>query len=76
MVAAVAQDSGAVMPACAWLTGQYGIEGVYLGVPAKLGAGGVQEVVELPLADDEVAALREAAEAVRTKCADVAKLAG
>jgi len=76
MVAAVAQDSGAVMPACAWLTGQYGIKGVYLGVPAKLGAGGVQEVVELPLADDEVAALREAAEAVRTKCADVAKLAG
>ena len=76
MVAAVAQDSGAVMPACAWLTGQYGIEGVYLGVPAKLGAVGVQEVVELPLADDEVAALREAAEAVRTKCADVAKLAG
>jgi malate dehydrogenase len=76
MVAAVAQDSGAIMPACAWLTGQYGIEGVYLGVPAKLGAGGVQEVVELPLADDEVAALREAAEAVRTKCADVAELAG
>ena len=74
MVAAVAKDTGEVMPACAWLTGQYEIDGVYLGVPAKLGRGGVKEVVELPLADDELAALREAAEAVRAKCADVAKL--
>ena len=74
MAAAVAQDSGEVMPACAWLTGQYGIDGVYLGVPAKLGSGGVREIVELPLADDELAALREAAEAVGSKCADVAKL--
>jgi malate dehydrogenase len=74
MAAAVAQDSGEVMPACVWLTGQYGIDGVYLGVPAKLGSGGVREIVELPLADDELGALREAAEAVRSKCADVAKL--
>ncbi|MGH2725814.1 MAG: malate dehydrogenase [Actinomycetota bacterium] len=74
MVAAVARDSDAIMPACAWLTGQYGIDGVYLGVPARLGAGGLKEVVELPLADSELAALREAAEAVRTKCADLAKL--
>jgi malate dehydrogenase len=64
------------MPACAWVTGQYGIDGVYLGVPARLGKGGVKEVVELPLADDEVSALREAAEAVRTKCADLSKLGG
>jgi malate dehydrogenase len=76
MVAAVARDSRAVMPACAWVSGQYGIDGVYLGVPAMLGAGGVKEIVELPLASEEVAALREAAEAVRAKCADVAKLAG
>ncbi|MGH2783968.1 MAG: malate dehydrogenase [Actinomycetota bacterium] len=74
MAAAVARDSGEVMPACAWLTGQYGIDGVYLGVPAKLGKGGLKEIVELPLADDELTALREAAEAVRAKCADVAKL--
>jgi malate dehydrogenase len=74
MVEAVAGDHGSVMPSCVWLTGQYGIDGVYLGVPAKLGRGGLQEVVQLPLADDELAGLREAAEAVRSKCADVAKL--
>ena len=76
MVESVAKNYNAVMPACAWLTGQYGIDGVYLGVPTKLGRGGVREIVELPLAGDELGALREAAEAVRTKCADVAKLAG
>ncbi|MCI0346836.1 MAG: malate dehydrogenase, partial [Chloroflexi bacterium] len=76
MVAAVARDSAAVMPACAWLTGQYGIDGVYLGVPAKLGDGGVREIVELPLAEGELTALREAAEAVRAKCADLTKLGG
>jgi malate dehydrogenase len=71
MVEAVVRDSGAVMPVCAWVEGQYGIKDVYLGVPAKLGRAGVLEVVELPLADDEVAALRTAADAVRTKQADV-----
>ena len=76
MVEAVARDTGAVMPACAWLTGQFGIDGVYLGVPTRLGTGGVKEIVELPLATDEVNELKEAADAVRTKCADVAKLAG
>ncbi len=75
MVEAVLADSGALMPVCAWVTGQYGVDGVYLGVPARLGRGGVEEVVELPLADDELVDLREAAEAVRAKQADVAKLA-
>ena len=64
------------MPVCAWVDGQYGIDGVYLGVPARLGRGGVTEVVELPLTDAELAELREAAEAVRAKQADVAKLIG
>lgn len=74
MVAAVLGDTGELMPVCAWVTGQYGIDGVYLGVPARLGRGGVREVVELPLADAELANLREAAEAVRAKQADVSKL--
>jgi malate dehydrogenase len=74
MVAAVLGDAGAIMPVCAWVNGQYGIDGVYLGVPARLGRGGVQEVVELPLADAELANLREAAEAVRAKQADAMKL--
>jgi malate dehydrogenase len=76
MVEAVLGDTGEVMPVCAWVTGQYGIDGVYLGVPARLGRGGVTEVVELPLTDAELAELREAAEAVRSKQADVANLVG
>jgi malate dehydrogenase len=74
MVKAVAEDSGAVMPVCTWVDGQYGISGVYLGVPAEIGKGGVRSVVELPLTDDELAALRRAADAVRAKQEDVASL--
>jgi malate dehydrogenase len=76
MVEAVLADTKAVMPVCAWVTGEYGIDGVYLGVPARLGRRGIEEVVELPLTDEELANLREAAEAVRSKQADVAKLVG
>jgi malate dehydrogenase len=76
MVEAVLRDSGGVLPVCAWVDGQYGISGVYLGVPARLGRGGVQDVVELPLTDEELANLRAAAEAVRAKQADVAHLTG
>lgn len=76
MVRAVVTDSREAMPVCAWMSGQYGIDGVYLGVTAKLGRRGVEEIVELPLAEAERAALRAAAEAVRTKCADLAGLGG
>jgi malate dehydrogenase len=76
MVVAVLGDTGEVMPVCAWVTGEYGIDGVYLGVPARLGRGGVTEVVELPLTDAELADLRQAAEAVGSKQADVARLVG
>jgi malate dehydrogenase len=74
MARAVAEDAGAVMPVCAWVDGQYGISGVYLGVEAEIGASGVRRVVERDLSEAEVAALREAAEAVRAKQADVASL--
>ena len=74
MARAVATDSGAVLPVCAWVDGQYGIEGVYLGVEAAIGVTGVREVVERDLSDSELAALREAAEAVRAKQTDVASL--
>jgi malate dehydrogenase len=67
MVKAVLEDSGARMPVCAWTTGQYGISDVYLGVPARIGAGGVREIVELPLTDSELADLRAAAGAVQAK---------
>jgi malate dehydrogenase len=74
MARAIAEDSGAVMPVCAWVDGEYGISGVYLGVEAEIGAGGVTRVVETSLTDSELAALKEAAEAVRAKQADVANL--
>ena len=74
MVEAVVRDSGELMPVCAWVEGQYGVSDVYLGVPARIGKGGVKEIVELPLAADELAALHAAAEAVRSKQADVDKL--
>ena len=74
MARAVAEDAGVVLPVCAWVDGQYGISGVYLGVEAEIGAPGVRRVVERDLAADELAALRSAAEAVRAKQADVANL--
>jgi len=74
MVAAIANDTHEVLPVCAWATGQYGINDVYVGVPAKLGRGGVEEIVELDLNDDELSALRSAAEGIRAKCADLASL--
>ena len=74
MARVVAEDSGEVLPVCAWLEGQYGIDGVYLGVEARIGAGGVQEIVERKLTDSELDALRTAAAAVKAKAADVASL--
>ena len=74
MAKAVIEDSGAVMPVCAWVDGEYGISGVYLGVEAEIGRTGVKKVVETALTPDEVAALKNASEAVRTKQADVKDL--
>lgn len=71
MVEAIATDEGVLMPVCAWVDGQYGIAEVYLGVPVRLGAGGVTEIVDIDLTESELADLREAAEAVRAKQADV-----
>lgn len=74
MAKAVIEDSGEVMPVCAWVEGQYGINGVYLGVEAKIGRSGIKEVLETALTESEIAALKVAAEAVRIKQADVKDL--
>ena len=74
MARAVAEDAGAQMPVCAWVDGEYGLDGVYLGVLAEIGAQGVRKVVEIDLTDSELAGLKEAAESVRAKQADVAHL--
>jgi malate dehydrogenase len=74
MAKAVIEDAGTVIPVCAWVDGEYGIDGVYLGVEAEIGREGVQRIVERDLTDSELAGLKEAAEAVRAKQADVADL--
>jgi malate dehydrogenase len=65
MVDAVMLDEHRVLPCTAYLEGEYGIEGLYMGVPVKLGAGGIEEILELDLSDEERAALNASAEAVR-----------
>jgi malate dehydrogenase len=65
MVDAVALDQKRVLPCTAYLDGEYGIEGLYMGVPVRLGAGGVEEIVELDLSEEERAELGRSADAVR-----------
>jgi malate dehydrogenase len=65
MVDAIMLDEKRVLPCTAYLEGEYGIEGLYMGVPVKLGRDGVEEIVELELSEQEHAALAASAEAVR-----------
>jgi malate dehydrogenase len=65
MVDAVVLDQKRMLPCTAYLEGEYGIEDLYMGVPVSLGAGGIEEIVELDLGDDERAALEASASAVR-----------
>jgi malate dehydrogenase len=74
MVESIVRDTKQTLPVCAWTTGQYGISDVYVGVPATLGRAGVEEIVELDLNDDELRRLRDAAEGIRAKCADLANV--
>ena len=65
MAASILRDEHRILPACVRLDGQYGIDGVFAGVPVVLGQGGVEQIVELELTADELAALRASAEHVR-----------
>lgn len=65
MVEAILLDKKDILPCAAYLDGEYGISGVYVGVPVKLGAGGIKQVVEFDLTDEESAALHGSAVAVR-----------
>ena len=65
MVEAILLDRKEILPCAAMLEGEYGISGLYVGVPVKLGAGGVEEVVEVELTEGEESALRASADAVR-----------
>jgi malate dehydrogenase len=65
MVDAIMLDEKRVLPCTAYLDGEYGIEDLYMGVPVKLGAAGIEEIIELDLSEDEQRLLHESAEAVR-----------
>ena len=65
MVHAVMLDEKRVLPCTTYLDGEYGIDGLYMGVPVRLGAGGIEEIVELELTEDEQTQLQESADAVR-----------
>jgi malate dehydrogenase len=72
MVLAMAADTGEVMPAAVLADGSYGIRDVYVGLPARLGRGGVREIIELDLRPDELAALHEAADRIRERLGELA----
>ncbi len=65
MVEAVLLDKKRILPACVYLEGEFGIDGLCVGVPAKLGAGGMEQVVEIRLTEDEKAALNKSAASVQ-----------
>jgi malate dehydrogenase len=65
MVDSILLDQRRVLPCAAYLQGEYGIDDLYVGVPVKLGASGIEEIVELQLTDDERNDLKESAGAVR-----------
>lgn len=69
MVEAIVRNQRRVFPVCAWLTGEYGMNDIYLGVPVILGKNGIEKIIELQLNDEEKDLLNKSATAVREVCA-------
>ncbi|MBA2245351.1 MAG: malate dehydrogenase [Gemmatimonadetes bacterium] len=65
MAEAIVKDKKRILPCAAWLEGEYGMEGLFLGVPCKLGRRGLEQIIEVELTEDERAALQRSADAVR-----------
>jgi len=65
MVEAILGDRKEILPCAAYLEGEYGISGLYVGVPVKLGAGGIEEIIEIDLTDAEATALKASADSVQ-----------
>ena len=65
MAEAIVNDQRRILPCAAWLEGEYGMNGLFLGVPCKLGRNGLEKIIEVDLTADERAALEKSAEAVR-----------
>jgi len=74
MVKSIISDSNNVLPSCSWVSGEYGISDVYLGVPTKLGKEGVTEIVELDLNTEELENLKSAADSVKQKVLELNNL--
>ena len=75
MVEAIVQDRKRVFPVAAYLNGQYGLKDVFVGVPVKLGQKGIEQVIELKLAPEEMEALKKSADAVKQNIAKLSELA-
>jgi len=68
MAEAILKDKKKILPCAAYLEGEYGISGYFIGVPCKLGAGGIEQIVEVRLTEEEHAALKKSAAAVKELC--------
>ncbi len=74
MVESIVRDQKRIFPVCAWLTGQYGLKDIYLGVPVVLGKNGIERIIELKLNEEEKTLLNESAVAVREVCSVLDKM--
>jgi malate dehydrogenase len=71
MVEAIVRDKRRILPCAAWVQGEYGVSGIYLGVPCKLGRTGLDRILEVNLSPDEAAALKQSAAAVKETMAAI-----
>jgi malate dehydrogenase len=69
MLEAILKDKKKILPCAAYLEGEYGIHGLFVGVPCKLGAGGLEQIIEIKLTTEEQAALEKSADSVKELCA-------
>ncbi len=74
MAEAIVKDSGRVLPCAAWLDGQYGLKDLFVGVPVKLGAGGIKEIIEVELSSSESELMDDSAEHVKANLEALARL--
>ena len=71
MAESIVRDKKRILPCAAWLEGEYGLDGVFMGVPVVLGAGGVERIVEIDLEPEEQGALAASAKAVEDTIAQL-----
>jgi malate dehydrogenase len=74
MAESILKDKKKILPCAAYLEGEYGIDGLFIGVPVKLGGSGIEEVIQIKLTDEEETALRKSADAVKELVESMKKL--